>query len=434
MTGFPESLATAVRRRRRTLKGRLLSIGAGLVAAATAAGLLLALAAWPYAALTLEETVLEALASRDHPRGEEAAPVPSDTRTTLLVQRSQERPLPGVVALLQTTSARERPVVVSFPVDLKVRPPGQPPMRLAEVHAAGGPELMIATVEEYVDLDVDHYLEVDPGAAARGLARALGGVPVCLEERATPRLAAGCHRLSPAEAARFVARGAEPTVRLGRQHLLFGRALGEVARLRSVLDPWRLKAVLDVVSEAVLVTDRDPGLGTMWRLASGFADPAPEIRVVPGSLDQETGFVHALPEQAGALFQALRRASAVPDVGIYDPSSARPRPRQVVVTVLNGAGVQGLAAEAAELLTSRGYRIATVDNAPRFGRQATVVRHAPGQQEEARLVARELGGAPVEALERPPGDGAHVVVVLGADAEKRIRRAAPPPGRREPAR
>lgn len=436
MSGLHESLSTAVRRRRRTLKGRLLSIGAGLVVAAVAAGLLLALVAWPYAALTLEGVELEALASREHPPAEDAPPVAADTRTTLLVHRSGEAPVPGAVGLLQTTSARERPLVVSFPMDLKVQPPGRPPMRLAEVHAVGGPELLIATVEEYVGLDVDHYLELDPATAASGLARALGGVSVCLEEP-TPagaplRLPAGCHRLSPAEAVRFVARGSGPAADAGahlvRQHRLFGGALDEAASLRSVLAPWRLKEVIDVASDAVLVTDRDPGLGAMWRLASGLGDRTPEIRAVPGSLDQETGFVHALPEQAEALFQALRRASPV---GAYDAPSARPRRPQVVVTVLNGAGMQGLAAEVAELLTSKGYRIATVDNAPRFDREASTVRYAPGREEEARMVARDLGGVAVEPLGRAAADDAHVVVVLGPEAEGRSARS---PGPREPAR
>lgn len=453
MTGTHSPLFTSVRRRRPSLRRRLLRGVLGVLAVAVVLLLLLAVAAWPYAAATLEGQDLEAVSGREHAPADGVPGSAEGTRNTLIVQRSTGGRatsagraddgtdggdgVPSLIVLLQTTPARGRPLAVSFPVDLKVQPPGEAATRLGAVHAAGGPQLLVRTLEDYAELDVDHYLEIDPARIATGLARATGGVPVCLDE-ATPatapvQLAAGCHRLGPADAARYVGpdQGGARDVpgRLERQRRLLTGGLTEATRPSSLLRPWRLKRVLDAAGAGIAVTSHDPGLLGMWRLASGLrggAEVGLAVRAVPGFLDEQTGYVHALPEGAGTLFQALRQTSAIPDVGTYDPSSVRLEPRQVVVTVLNGTGAVALASDTADMLRSKGFRIRTVDNAPRFGRAGTLVRFAPGHEGRARRVAREFPGAEVEALGQAPEDGAHVVVVLGRDAQRRRQRGAGP--------
>jgi hypothetical protein len=86
-------------------------------------------------------------------------------------------------------------------------------------------------------------------------------------------------------------------------------------------------------------------------------------------------------------------------------------PEDVQVTVLNGAGVAGLAGEVGEDLEQRGFDVTSIGNADQ--QPTTVIRHAPGDQAAARLVADATPGA--GTLEETTGTTG-IVVVLGQDA------------------
>jgi hypothetical protein len=83
----------------------------------------------------------------------------------------------------------------------------------------------------------------------------------------------------------------------------------------------------------------------------------------------------------------------------------------VQLTVLNGAGVPGLAGQVAELLEGRGYQVTEVGNTEE--RSTTVIRHPATLRESAELVAEDLPGD--VALEES-GEVTNVTVTLGSDA------------------
>jgi hypothetical protein len=93
-----------------------------------------------------------------------------------------------------------------------------------------------------------------------------------------------------------------------------------------------------------------------------------------------------------------------------------PRAR-IGVIVLNGNGVQGAAAEAAALVTARGYPVKKVGNAPRTGYARTSVFFAPGYEGEARRFAKDMNLGQVGPLDgMKPGQlhGARLVLLLGS--------------------
>jgi hypothetical protein len=92
-----------------------------------------------------------------------------------------------------------------------------------------------------------------------------------------------------------------------------------------------------------------------------------------------------------------------------------PSPEDVTLTVLNGAGISGLAGRTAEALEARGFTVADIGNTDPV--DATVVRYPPGERAEAELAAREIGrhvGPDVDIQEDAAAE--RVTVVLGADA------------------
>lgn len=100
---------------------------------------------------------------------------------------------------------------------------------------------------------------------------------------------------------------------------------------------------------------------------------------------------------------------------------ARPKPvapASVVVTVLNGTGVAGLAKNVGEELKGDGFRLAEVTNAAEQDFSTTQVFFAPGGKRKAQLVADKLDTRspnPEDSAMASLGAGADVVVVVGSD-------------------
>ncbi len=83
--------------------------------------------------------------------------------------------------------------------------------------------------------------------------------------------------------------------------------------------------------------------------------------------------------------------------------------------MLNGAGVAGLAARAADRLTESGFVITAVGDAPKPQAQTSVIAR-PGARSVAERVAGTLGIPTSRVSESASLSGADVQVILGADA------------------
>jgi hypothetical protein len=87
------------------------------------------------------------------------------------------------------------------------------------------------------------------------------------------------------------------------------------------------------------------------------------------------------------------------------------------VLVLNGNGQAGAAANEADAIRARGYRISAVGNATQPTTGASLVMYRPGYAAEAKRLARDTGIGVVTALDglKPGKLGrAHLVIVVGS--------------------
>ena len=127
------------------------------------------------------------------------------------------------------------------------------------------------------------------------------------------------------------------------------------------------------------------------------------------------GDIARLPEQP-VMHQFFRDLTADPKPEA-DPSKPSEAPTversEVTVDVYNGSGIAGLAASASEDLTAAGFGAGTSGNADSSTYTATEIRHAPGEEAQAKTVLKAIPGATVvEASDVPAGT---VHVVLGTD-------------------
>lgn len=86
------------------------------------------------------------------------------------------------------------------------------------------------------------------------------------------------------------------------------------------------------------------------------------------------------------------------------------------VIVLNGNGLSGAAATAAEGVRAKNYLIAGTGNAPRTDFTRSVVMYRPGFEGEARRLARDIGVrrvAPLDGIRRRDLQGAHIALIIG---------------------
>lgn len=315
---------------------------------------------------------------------------------------------------------------LAIPRDTQVRIPGRRGVdRINAAHAIGGPALAVRTVEQLLGVDIDYYVRVDFDGF-RAIVDALGGVVLDVERRMYYEdkaqglkidLQQGLQRLNGDQALQYVryrsdgmgdislvdpVKG-EYAGRVERQ-LKFVRALARQAiSIQAVLNaPELVTQLLRTVS-----TDMPPDVAVrLALLGKQMAVQDVETAVLPG-----TGAT-----VGGASYWLVNEAKMKEVVN----KLVLRRSDMVRVQVLNGSGIDGQAARAADVLRREGFEVVTVGNADRFDYETTVVIPRPGRTAEAERVAGVLGGR-VQGPEPAAGgqSGADVTVIIGRDAPGR---------------
>jgi hypothetical protein len=106
------------------------------------------------------------------------------------------------------------------------------------------------------------------------------------------------------------------------------------------------------------------------------------------------------------------------------PTVPTKAPAEVAVLVANGTGIRGLGGQTADQLHTLGYNTLTAVDATK-PLDATSVQFAAGYENEAKAIALTLGlpGTAAQALNSPAvpdTQGAHVIVLLGADVARNL--------------
>jgi LCP family protein required for cell wall assembly len=333
------------------------------------------------------------------------------------------------IMLLQLDPRRDTVSVLSFPRDLLVtrcdgtRGRINAAYAIGEESGIGGPSCLVRTVTDFTGISVNHVIQVN-FAGFVDIVDALGGVTLYLEEPIRDAYAgadfpAGCVTMDGISALSFVRvrRIDSDFGRIARQQRFIREVVREAASVGTLVNPPRLFSLVDAGARAV-VTDDQLSLRQMQRIAFSLRDLGPDsldTRTVPATPRTINGaaFVVADEEAAEELFIAFRESTlARDDLGREEPQAVAIDDVPPVL-VLNGAGISGLALEAAEELEAAGFTVDGTDNAESFDFTATQVIHAPEQLEEAQLLAQALG----DVVLLPGEEGQQLTVVLGSDFE-----------------
>lgn len=341
------------------------------------------------------------------------------------------------IILMRIEPGTGRTVVLHFPRDLRVPIHGTGEENKINTAFEGGPQRMIDTIEDFSGLTINHYVEVDFGGF-REIVDSLGGVPICVDRPLIDEVAElylpepGCYLLGGKMALAFVrARNVEGDIipdfsRIARQQQFLRAVLNSVLAPGSILSlPSLAGAVIDnlTVDRGISVIE----IGDIARGLRGLGTPKVDFRVVPSTpiLIDGISYLDPVDDQARRLFSLLEAGRPLGGLGLEIAQYADQR-ADVSVRVADAGGDWETVRER---LAGGGFELlGTV--APTDAASESKVLFASGQDAEAALVAKFLGGLfrfpaplPVEEAAKGSLQGADVMVVVAPDFGEPIRRA-----------
>jgi LCP family protein required for cell wall assembly len=322
---------------------------------------------------------------------------------------------------------------VSIPRDLYVSIPGYGEAKLnsafgrgyndaegsdAEKEAAGA-RLLIQTISGATGVQIDHFAEINL-LGFINISSIVGGVEVNLCNATDDPLSgahfeAGVQTISGAEALAFVRqRHGLPSEldRQVRQQVFLAGLIRNVLSENLLLNPVKQRQVIQQVGTSVTV---DQGLN-LFDLAAQMQSVKPDditFQTIPGLADavEDAGDVLE-PVDPDALKEFFASLSGSPEPAQAAPSVEAADPGDVTVSVLNGSGVSGAAATAADALSAAGFDASSGGNAE-AATDVTTISHAAGDEALAAAVAAQVPGAAVTVDDSLPAGT--VQLVLGSD-------------------
>jgi polyisoprenyl-teichoic acid--peptidoglycan teichoic acid transferase len=336
------------------------------------------------------------------------------------------------IMVLHVDPGNSKAAIFSIPRDLYVPIAGTDYSdRVNTSFSIGGAAGLIATIEDSLGFQINHYVEVD-FVGFRDIVNAVDGVKVYFPSPVRDEVAGlfvddpGCIKLDGDAGLAFVRsrnfetyEGGEwaidPTGDLGRiqRQQDFIRRMLRKAVSSGLSNPLTLNRIIGIGVRDVTLDDQ-MSTGDIVRLARRFK-----------SLDADTVDMLTFPTTPedidGSSVLVLKQEEAQPYIdrlnglgGPEESDSGSLQPSDIRVRVLNGYGADGVASEAAVGLTGAGFNVADRGDADSYNYTVTVIRYGPGAEAKADLLNEYVdGGAVIE--EDSSLRTVDLTLVLGSD-------------------
>lgn len=321
-----------------------------------------------------------------------------------------------LVRLDQQTSSAQ---MLSIPRDYYVDIPGYGKNKINAAYSYGGPSLMVQTIKENFDLEINHYVEVD-FVGFEAIVDQVGGIEITfpypardansgLSVDAGTQLLDGSQALAYARSRHYqeLQGGSWVSVKAND----FGRAERQQEVIRALISrlktPSSLAEAGDIAAAASENMTIDSNLaeisvGSLLWDFKGILTGSVEGATLPGDVKTINGasVVVAKEPEAGAMLANFRSGNAL---------SSQP----IRVAVLNGNGTSGAAGDMSRKLEALGFQVASIGNADSSTYEETTVIVPDGSPD-----GNEITGALGFGVVRfgTVDNGVDAVVIVGADA------------------
>ncbi len=352
----------------------------------------------------------------------------SEEPFTILIMGVDGRPSEGAqrtdtMIVARVDPASKRVWMVSIPRDTKVKIPDHGTGKANKAYFAGGPALAIRTVEGLLDVPINHYMVIGLNGFQK-IVDAMGGVYIDVDvaiddykaAAASPghrarRIEPGYQLLDGEHALTYVRSRDFPDAdfaRMKHQQTFFKALAQQSMRWGNVFRlPGMVKQFSRYTSTDMDITE----LIDVVRALRGISDMDVQTATLPG--EWKSPYIVANENEKTRLSEALRSGGDIETTATVEPAVV---PASVSVAVRNGAGVAGVAADAAGRLRQAGFAVGPVGNANQFVYDATLIVYT-SDAAAATVVADALGrGKLVESRGMYSFD-TDVLVVVGKDWE-----------------
>ena len=324
-----------------------------------------------------------------------------------------------VVMLVRVDPNTSTAQMLSIPRDLYVDIPGNGKNRINAAYAFGGPSLMVKTIQSSLNVEVNHYVEIDfVGFAA--LIDELGGIEIAFPYPARDLQSgldvdAGSQTLDGDTALAYARSRKYQEYQNGTWVSVEANDIGRTQRhqevVRAILSqlkrPGSITEAGDVAAAMAQHMTIDSALAT-----SSVASLAWDFKgILTGSIEGAT-----LPTRGatidGLSVVVIKQPEA--DAMLANFRAGAPFAQQSLrLEVLNGNGVGGSAGEVSRTLENKGFTVESIGNADNTNySQTTIVVPEGSANGERIVVALGFGVVQVGSVD----NGYDAVVIVGADA------------------
>ena len=331
------------------------------------------------------------------------------------------------IMVLRVDPEAKQAYLLSFPRDLYLPISGTGDTARINTAHARSPQTLIDTIQDNFDIPINHYVEID-FVGFEKLVDAVGGVPLWFDAPVRDRNTgldvpqAECVVLSGEQARKFVRSRyleyqdedgdwrSDPTADLGRitrQQTFVRRAVAKAVD-EGLSNPITLNELVSA-GVANVSLDEDLDAGDLLAIGDAFSGyDAEDLRgySIPSEPTTTTG-------GARVELPLMRKAQHTLNIFRGLPPGTL-SPEGIDVSVLNGTGVTGQAADAAGALGDIGFNIVDVDSYPTEDVERTTVLYGFYAGPSARRVAQHITGGAALVQDNDLGFS-EVVLVTGDD-------------------
>ena len=324
----------------------------------------------------------------------------------------------GDVIMLVRVNRDGTAQMLSIPRDLWVDIPGNGMNKINAAYAFGGPTLMVETVKSSLDVEINHYVEVD-FVGFMDMIDEIGGVEIYFPYPARDsssglNVEAGNLMLDGPTALAYARSRKYQELQNGSWVSVDANDIGRTKRQQEVV-----RAIMSSLKSPSSIPEAGDIAGSLARhmtidsrlAASSVAQLAWDFRgILGGGIEGAT-----LPVVGGTVGNAsvVLRDDPAAETMLQNFRSGQPLAQQPVrVQVLNGNGVPGAAGEMARQLEALGFVVVGVgDSAERISTTRILVGSGSNA---GSLIAGELGFGEVVTAE--VDNSVDAVVIVGSDA------------------
>lgn len=324
-----------------------------------------------------------------------------------------------VIILVRVDGSTSAMQMLSIPRDLWVSIPGHGENRINAAYAFGGSRLMVETIKQNLDVEINHYVEID-FVGFQGLVDALGGIQLAFpyparDSKSGLQVDGGTQTLDGKMALAYARSRSYQEYRDGSWVSVDANDFGRSARQQEVI-----RAIMGKLRSPSSITEAGDVARTMSRYVtidsrlagSSVASLAWDLRGILGGNVQGTTLPATGRSVNGASVLVPKEPEASQVLANFRAGRAfESQPTRV--QVLNGNGVAGAASDMSGVLEEKGFQVVAIGDAERKDYAATLVIVPQGSDKGEAIVAA-LGYGIVQVGEVASGYDA--VVIVGADA------------------